>query len=1042
MVRKPKVKKAKRPITKKGTAHSKLDPRLSLLLSLPISQLKKLREEELLRLRTLEEHDQYPQPSRTRTRDDTRKSEKNKSGQNDKSFAPITTGVFIPEVKGDPNPAKLKEPYISALILSEASDTDLLNLGVKVRSQAGSVFSVFIPLRLIPKLERLPAIQYIELARPLFSTLNQAIPLTQINTLQNAVPPINGTGVIVGVVDNVLDFYHPDLRTAGGATRVLFLWDQTLVPQGGESSPPTGPTLPGFTPTGGISYGVEYNQANITTELNNFNPPTVPAYQTVRHAVPTLPITVSKGHGTVVTGCAAGNGLGQGGTFVGAAPAASIIFVKNAGVLGTSLAADNTFVWDAFSYIFARASLLAQPCVVNMSASDNQGPHDGTTLGERFLDNLLLTPGRAITLSAGNSTGTGSHASGTVPMGGTINVVLNYNAPSVGNHNSDDVEIWYDGHDRFNITLTIPTIPTTVVGPVTPGTSNNTLLPSGVQVQITSVLNDPRNGDNLISIIMIVPAGQNLPTGGWNMGLNGTTVINGNFEAWVDRNNRSLSSWQAPFLQESQITLGVPSTGLRAITVGNHDKTSPTPNISGSSGKGPTRDGRIKPEIATVGTAITAPLPRNMNQSLPGQPLYTSANANGTSFSAPIVAGACALLFQCRGGPATWANLKQILEIIAGTTGLSIPSNSFGFGFLQMGTGCITPAPNVDVWMKDDSSDTGAEPFVGPVAWLCPDIEILDRNGNPVPNPTYDPVRRYNNIIRVTVRNRGTQSARNTEVYLYWGDPATNIPYPNEWKDTGIFTGGPPNFPNQSNKIVTPLLAPVGSPGDTVQQQFAWAPPAPGSNIRGDDHFCLMARLENESDPSQIGMGGWTAISARNNIALHNVHVQPDDPTDHDLDFYAIGSPDDDSLLVYKDLEQGDVYLNIPIRSLPWRDLNLINRLGRIRSTYGCDSLDDPLENVKLSLKGEEKIHSLTDIVGAENLSLQNGIARVLMGDKGQLFLPSVRLAEGIKMPVRITVSGAKSKGNKHFVHVAQLSGGQVIGGVSLELRRMNNGYS
>src|SRR5438093_1764216 len=112
MDRKPKVKKAKRPITKKGTAHSKLDPRLSLLLSLPITRLKNLREEELLRLRTLEEHDQYPQPSKTGTRDDNRKSEKNKSGQNDKSFAPITTGVFIPEVKGDPNPAKLKEPYI------------------------------------------------------------------------------------------------------------------------------------------------------------------------------------------------------------------------------------------------------------------------------------------------------------------------------------------------------------------------------------------------------------------------------------------------------------------------------------------------------------------------------------------------------------------------------------------------------------------------------------------------------------------------------------------------------------------------------------------------------------------------------------------------------------------------------------------------------------------------------------------------------------------------------------------------------------------
>jgi hypothetical protein len=536
---------------------------------------------------------------------------------------------------------------------------------------------------------------------------------------------------------------------------------------------------------------------------------------------------------------------------------------------------------------------------------------------------------------------------------------------------------------------------------------------------------------------MVFPAEQNLPTGGWNIALNGTTIINGNFEAWVDRNNRFLSSWQAPFLQESQITLGVPSTSLRAITVGNHNKTSPIPNISGSSGRGPTRDNRIKPEIATVGTSLTAPIPRNMNQPLPGQALYTAGNANGTSFSAPIVAGACALLFQCRGGTATWANIKQILENIAGTTGLSVPNNSFGFGFLQMLNGCTAPAPNVDVWMKDDPSDTGIEPFAGPVAWLCPDIEIFDRNGNPVPNPTYDPARRFNNIIRVTVRNRGTQIARNTEVYLYWGDPATNIPYPNEWNGTGIYTGAAPNFPNQSNKIVIPTIAPVGFPGDVVQVQFAWAPPPPGSNLHGDDHFCLMTRLENEGDPSMIGVGGWTAISAKNNIALRNIHVQPDDPSDHDLAFYVVGSSDEDSLIIYNQLEQGRVYLNVPVRAIPWRDLNLINRMGRVRSSYGCDNLDDPMEKVKISVKGPDKIRSRTDIVGAENIIIENGIARILMGEKNNMIISSIRLTHGIRMPVRITVTNAKIKGDRRYVHIAQLSGGQLIGGVSLELKQL-----
>ena len=89
--------------------------------------------------------------------------------------------------------------------------------------------------------------------------------------------------MIIGVYDDVLDLYHPDFRTSANATRVLFLWDQTLTPQAGEAGPPKEPTLPGFTPKGGVTYGVEYDRATIDQELNSFNPPTTPAYGTVRH---------------------------------------------------------------------------------------------------------------------------------------------------------------------------------------------------------------------------------------------------------------------------------------------------------------------------------------------------------------------------------------------------------------------------------------------------------------------------------------------------------------------------------------------------------------------------------------------------------------------------------------------------------------------------------------------------------------------------------------------------------------------------------------
>jgi hypothetical protein len=101
---------------------------------------------------------------------------------------------------------------------------------------------------------------------------------------------------------------------------------------------------------GGSTYGVEYNQATINTELNHA--PGTNAYLTVRHGG-----SVAE-HGTHVTGIAAGNGLGQAGTFTGAAPEADIIFVSPFGTPGIALASDNTFVLDAFSYIFARAAAL------------------------------------------------------------------------------------------------------------------------------------------------------------------------------------------------------------------------------------------------------------------------------------------------------------------------------------------------------------------------------------------------------------------------------------------------------------------------------------------------------------------------------------------------------------------------------------------------------------------------------------------------------------------------------------------------------------
>jgi hypothetical protein len=355
-----------------------------------------------------------------------------------------------------------------------------------------------------------------------------------------------------------------------------------------------------------------------------------------------------------------------------------------------------------------------------------------------------------------------------------------------------------------------------------------------------------------------------------------------------------------------------------------------------------------------------------------------------------------------------------------------------------MATACSRPPTNVDVWLRDDTTDSGLEPFTGAVMWRSPDIVILDRSGqNQVPNPTYHPTNRYNNIIEVTVRNRGTQTARNTEVHLHWADPATYIPYPTAWNTHDIFTEAP-NFVNQSNQIVIPVL-PAGS---STTVQFAWKPPAPGSSLSSDNHFCLLVRLENEADPSDVGSGGWNVVRNSNNIGLRNVYVQPavgpsgagGEAESAEVRFDVTGTGDQDSLIIITEtLQWHQLTLDLPIQALPWRELKLLETLDRQRGAFGTEG-PDPLQDIRRSLEGND-VAMFTDIQGAIALELQGGIARVFIDSEiNRLIVPQVRLLSGVRMPVAVRASLPVLEKDRGYIHITQLSGGQIVGGVSLEL--------
>src|SRR5229473_5721546 len=102
-------RKRSRPINRR------LDPRLSFLLSIPVKQLKLLKQQEDDRVvqRFDRADDKHREAKPTR-------------------FGPITTGIYFPSKGEKEGPAKLKELYASVFILSDASAKDLVRLGAQI----------------------------------------------------------------------------------------------------------------------------------------------------------------------------------------------------------------------------------------------------------------------------------------------------------------------------------------------------------------------------------------------------------------------------------------------------------------------------------------------------------------------------------------------------------------------------------------------------------------------------------------------------------------------------------------------------------------------------------------------------------------------------------------------------------------------------------------------------------------------------------------------------------------------------------------------
>ena len=537
----------------------------------------------------------------------------------------------------------------------------------------GNICVVYLPVDQIDGFVESSGISYIDIAPRGAYKLDVSLSQIQADLVHQGIYPLNkpyqGEDIVVGVIDSGIDIAHPDFQNTDGSTRIFYLWDQTAS---------------GNTPSE-FSYGTEWTSSEINSGL-----------------CPQIDGAENYGHGTHVAGIAAGNGQAV-EKYYGIAPKSDLIIVKTDFDFG--------HIVDGIQYIFNRTG--TKPAVVNLSLSTHQGPHDNTSSAAKMI-NQLVGPGKIVVSAASNE--------------GNKNIHIQYQTENVSvkgtkfstpdnSQNIIGLDIWYPSSG--NISFSIGGIDVN---------DNWITQTSWVNLGQRSANMPFRDGQKTYGLVTIDAREINNPFNhnrhvyieisnnnqSYDFSKNEITWVlltkgSGTFDGWIFDNKSAFTdftgqSYDVQFeAGNSSSTIGIPGTATRVITVGAHtSKTSWKAadeniySVGGTLGDwaffssiGPTRDGRIKPDITAPGFVIASAISKDANilENYATRVLLGDKHwvIQGTSMAAPHVTGAVALLLQ-KEPSLTPEELLTILKENAKKDDFTgdTPNNTWGFGKLNV----------------------------------------------------------------------------------------------------------------------------------------------------------------------------------------------------------------------------------------------------------------------------------------------------------------------------------------------------------------------
>ncbi len=504
-----------------------------------------------------------------------------------------------------------------------------------------------------------------------------------------------GEGAMVCIIDSGIDWSHPDFTDEDGNTRIQAIWDQ--VDDSTSVNTPVENDASRFRQDFNPDYGSEYLRQDIQAALDGSG---------------SVNEKDVNGHGTHVAGTAASSGEAyerSAGTerYKGAAPEADIIAVK----AGNRAFRSVNYI-NGIAYCQDVAEAAGKPVVVNMSLGGDFGPHDGSAPRAQAVSQLSAREGSAVITSAGNSGSPSSpiHTAAPLPAGDSVDVGIDVSeyTPNAGNQNDFYVtSLWAYQPGPYEVSVYTPQKQDTLT--VTIDGSQQVRDTSLATPRGAILLESSVSGNGRYFQLLALDAAESIPPaeGQWTMRIRQNGDNDTPVHGWFSRSalGSGDTAGSASFSNaDNRSTVGIPATANGVVAVGNYWHRArwttsegqsrgfselPRGIITPSSSRGPTVDGRTKPDIAAPGSFTPSALSDDASATLGANGIVGDGEHHmllGTSMSAPLTAGSVALLMQEDPSLST-GEVQSLLRSTARTDPFvearGVPSQTFGAGKLN-----------------------------------------------------------------------------------------------------------------------------------------------------------------------------------------------------------------------------------------------------------------------------------------------------------------------------------------------------------------------